>query len=93
MILNGTNFMPNLEQFIINQGITFTNSYVATPICCPSRSELLTGLYYQNIYIGEESGNCMHVDATNSVYEDNSLFQKFYEHGYLTGMFGKLTNS
>ena len=91
LLTNTTQFMPQLANNIINQGATFNNAFVATPICCPSRSELLSGKYYQNI--GAPNGTCMHIDDIGSVFSNSSLFPTMYNNGYLTGMFGKLTNN
>jgi arylsulfatase A-like enzyme len=41
-------YMPNLQQFIVNQGIAFDNSFVTTSLCGPSRATFLTGQYSHN---------------------------------------------
>lgn len=46
--LLGKKMMPNLQENIIDNGITFTNSFVSSPLCCPSRATTLTGLYPHN---------------------------------------------
>ena len=89
--LGSIDVMPNLDSNIINQGISFTNAFVATSICCPSRTEYITGRYYHNI--GAPNGNCMHVDAYNGIFNKTSLFPLLHSNGYATGMFGKLTNN
>lgn len=35
---------PNIDKFA-NEGVRFTNAYVANPMCMPNRATLLTGLY------------------------------------------------
>lgn len=41
-------YMPNVLSLLANQGVTFTNSFVTTSICCPSRASGLSGLYAHN---------------------------------------------
>jgi N-acetylglucosamine-6-sulfatase len=41
-------YMPKALSLIANQGISFTNSFVATSICAPSRATILTGQYAHN---------------------------------------------
>ncbi|XP_026728245.1 N-acetylglucosamine-6-sulfatase-like [Trichoplusia ni] len=48
VVLGGMTPMKNVHRFIASEGVTFTNSYVTSPICCPSRASLLTGLYQHN---------------------------------------------
>jgi N-acetylglucosamine-6-sulfatase len=40
--------MPNVRRLLVAQGTTFANSFVANPLCCPSRATLLTGQYSHN---------------------------------------------
>ena len=85
--LGSIDIMPNLHSKIIENGVTFSNSFVSTPICCPSRSETMTGRYYHNA--GAPYGDCMHVDGTGAVFNDSAMFKHFHSNGYRTGVFGK----
>ena len=40
--------MPRTRRLIGDAGITFANSFVSYPLCCPSRATLLTGQYAHN---------------------------------------------
>lgn len=76
-------YMPNTQQLIFDQGVTFSNGYVTTPFCCPSRASILTGMYAHNHYV--------------YVNEDKLYFQTVVEdlhkNGYYTGLVGKYLNS
>ncbi len=37
--------MENLRKELVDRGIKFTEGFVTTPLCCPSRASILTGLY------------------------------------------------
>lgn len=39
---------PNLQKYVVGQGITFDNSFVTTSLCGPSRATYLTGQYSHN---------------------------------------------
>eukprot|EP01084_Bolivina_argentea_P176008 304657_1 len=92
LTLESMQAMPNVLTFIANDGVTFNNSFVSTPICCPSRTETIAGRNFHNV---KENGhnNCMHVAASYNVFNNpQSMFQTFQQNGYLTASFGKLTN-
>jgi arylsulfatase A-like enzyme len=40
--------LPNTIELLGNQGTTFTDSVVTTPLCCPSRAAYLSGQYGHN---------------------------------------------
>jgi len=72
-------------------GINFKNSFVATPVCCPSRAGTLSGKYGHRINVlnnGSEHGGWkqFHDD------ERNALPAELYQAGYRTAMIGKYLN-
>merc|ERR1719195_1767095 len=71
--LGSIEVMPNLHSKIIANGVTFINSFVSTPICCPSRTETMIGRYYHNV--GAPNGDCMHVDGIGAVFNDSTMFK------------------
>lgn len=85
--LGSPEIMINLHSKIIQKGVTFKNSFISTPICCPSRSETMTGRYFHNC--GGPNGSCMHVDGLGAVFNHSNMFNQFQLNGYITAVFGK----
>uniref|UniRef100_A0A665V290 N-acetylglucosamine-6-sulfatase n=1 Tax=Echeneis naucrates TaxID=173247 RepID=A0A665V290_ECHNA len=52
--------MKKTKDLIGNQGATFVNAFTVVPLCCPSRSSILTGRYPHNHQVRNNSlsGNC-----------------------------------
>ncbi|HEY4689659.1 MAG TPA: sulfatase-like hydrolase/transferase [Anaerolineae bacterium] len=76
-------YMPLTKSRLFDSGVTFRRAYVTTPLCCPSRSSILTGLYalHHNVY-------------TNFTPLDKTTFvQRLHAAGYYTGIVGKYLNS
>ncbi len=79
---------PNLDA-LAKSGIRFTDAYVSTPYCSPTRAGLLTGRYPQRF--GHEfniGGSDMHPDAGLPV-DQVTLADRLRTVGYRTALFGK----
>jgi len=44
-------YLPNINKLIGGQGVTFTNYFTPTPLCCPSRASTLRGQYAHNTQV------------------------------------------
>ena len=60
--------MPNVQTLLAEEGVTFANAFVTTPLCCPSRASILRGQYAHNHGVLSNSG-------------DNGGFPAFYRLG------------
>ncbi|KAL3927810.1 MAG: hypothetical protein SGPRY_002661, partial [Prymnesium sp.] len=94
----GATPMPHTKRLLAEQGAVATNFFAHSPICCPSRAQLLTGKYLHNLKVDPRrldsmpsGGNCMHVNVTGRVH--NFTFAKWLQRvGYTVGCFGKWLN-
>lgn len=84
--------MPKTRAFLMNEGVTFNNSFVNFPLCCPSRTTLLTGQCAHNHNIlGNNDGNeGGYINFKET--EDNSLAVWLQQAGYNTALIGKYLN-
>ncbi|HSM70919.1 MAG TPA: sulfatase-like hydrolase/transferase [Anaerolineales bacterium] len=76
-------YMPNTQNLIFDQGVTFSSGYITTPFCCPSRASILTGLYAHNHYV--------YVNTDDLLLP--TLVEDLHKNGYYTGLVGKYLNS
>jgi arylsulfatase A-like enzyme len=74
---------PNLDN-LLNQGVWFSNTYIATPVCAPSRISLFTGMHERKHDIGFSSLYKLTESQWAQTYP--ALLR---EKGYYTGFIGK----
>nr|XP_055045645.1 N-acetylglucosamine-6-sulfatase [Misgurnus anguillicaudatus] len=86
--------LSKTKKLIGDAGITFTNTFVASPLCCPSRASILTGKYPHNHHVVNNTleGNCSSV-AWQKTQEPITFPAFLQKHGaYQTFFAGKYLN-
>jgi arylsulfatase A-like enzyme len=76
--------MRATRRFFVRGGRRYPNAYVTTPLCCPSRTSILTGRYAHNHRVLTLEPQALDVRTTIPRYLQRS--------GYLTGIVGKYLN-
>nr|XP_008172147.1 N-acetylglucosamine-6-sulfatase-like isoform X2 [Chrysemys picta bellii] len=91
--IEGMTPMKKTQALIGQAGVSFRNAFTVTPLCCPSRSSLLSGRYPHNHLVRNNSleGNC-----SSPAWQKNQeplAFPSFLQkQGYQTFYAGKYLN-
>ena len=87
-MISSLDLMSTIRSQLVDRGITFANSFCASPVCAPARASILTGQYLHN-----------HGETTNStrkfVYnrdKKNTIATVLKGGGYKTVFLGKYTH-
>jgi arylsulfatase A-like enzyme len=82
-------YMPIVRRSLAHHGITFTDGYVVNPLCCPSRTSVLTGLYSHStgVYTNHRPDGGFY-----AFKDDSTVATWLHAAGYRTGLFGKYLN-
>jgi len=84
------NRTPRLDR-MADEGVLFTDFYVASPVCSPSRAALMTGCYPKRIGLdsGHNFGVLLPGDPIGLSENEITIAKVLKTAGYATGMVGK----
>lgn len=95
-VLLGTfDYMPHVQALLRAHGMTFSNAFVHTPVCCPSRSSILTGRYLHHGALAHNNsiaGNCYGAAWRNHTEPHHTFAVHAQKAGYTTAFMGKYLN-
>ncbi len=81
--------MPTVRRELMAHGVTFTNAFVTTPLCCPSRASTLRGQYAHTTGVWQNGGP---VGGFGRFKDRSTVATWLHAAGYRTGLFGKYLN-
>lgn len=85
-------FQDHVLSSIADRGATFRNSFVNYPLCCPSRTTFMTGLYASNHHVEDNAPPRGGFDRFERVDSANTLPVWLQDAGYSTAEIGKFLN-
>jgi arylsulfatase A-like enzyme len=85
-------YMPYTTRYLLPNGITYTNSFVPSSLCCPSRVSTLTGQYSHTTGIYDGEPNAYGGFRAFESHQSPSLATDLHDAGYRTALVGKYLN-
>jgi len=90
-------FYPNLKSYMIDKGTTFTNAFISSTTCCPSRATFFSGQYPHNHGVLDNFPVVFRgvtiADGGILPFDDSSTIATWlHDDGYTTAHIGKYLN-
>ena len=85
--------LPQTQALLADRGLTFSNSFVTSPSCCPARASVLTGRYPHNTGVFDDSppdGGFQVFRSSGA--EADTVATRLQGAGYATAFLGKYVN-
>jgi N-acetylglucosamine-6-sulfatase len=78
--------MPEVRRSLVDAGVTFTNAFTTSPLCCPSRASILTGAYPHTTGVYTQG---LPLGGSGAFDDSTTIATELDDAGYATGYFGK----
>ena len=86
-------YLPNVQNLLVANGVTFSNGFVTNPDCCPSRASILTGAYSHTTGIYRNHAPHGGFKTFRKSGDDQSTVATWLQGaGYRTALVGKYLN-
>jgi arylsulfatase A-like enzyme len=82
--------MPEIQRSLVERGVTFSESFTTSSLCCPSRASILTGQYPHTTGVYRQA---LPFGGFKSFDDSTTIATVLDEGGYRTGFFGKYLDS
>ena len=85
-------YMPKVESLLVAHGVTFANAFDNNPVCCPTRTTIMTGLTsgHNGVWGNRDDGGFDGFVANGD--ENRQVFGWLHADGYQTALIGKFLN-
>jgi N-acetylglucosamine-6-sulfatase len=82
--------MPEVQRSLVERGVTFSESFTTSSLCCPSRASILTGQYPHTTGVYRQA---LPYGGFKSFDDSMTIATALDDAGYRTGFFGKYLDS
>ena len=82
--------MPEVQRSLVERGVTFSESFTTSSLCCPSRASILTGQYPHTTGVYRQA---LPHGGFKSFDDSTTIATALDDGGYRTGFFGKYLDS
>ena len=82
--------MPEVQRSLMEWGVSFSESFTTSSLCCPSRASILTGEYPHTTGVYRQA---LPHGGFKSFHDATTIATRLHGAGYHTGFFGKYLDS
>jgi arylsulfatase A-like enzyme len=87
--IGAADVMPRTRAELGGSGVEFTEAFMTTPVCCPSRASILAGQYAHRTGVYKNGGNN---GGADDFVDESTIATWLQDAGYRTSLLGKYLN-